>query len=103
MSVVTTPARVTALLLTLARPDPCRGQRDRELESGDTGDTRPRSLSPKITLLFAGQTLSGDTGDTFERQDLDELRAVDGAGWRKPRGSLGYEKSAYRAAACLSF
>jgi hypothetical protein len=26
-----------------------------------------------------------------ERQDLDELWAVDGAGWRKPRGSLGYE------------
>jgi hypothetical protein len=66
------------------------GQRIRE--SGDTGDTRPRLLPPKITLVFAGQTLcgdTGDTGDTFERQDLDELRAVDGAGWRKPRGSLG--------------
>lgn len=38
-----------------------RGQRIRE--SGDTGDTAPRPVSPQIRPVFPGQTLFGDTGD----------------------------------------
>jgi hypothetical protein len=34
-------------------------------ESGDTGDTCPRLLSPENHTVFAGQTMFGDTGDTF--------------------------------------
>jgi hypothetical protein len=45
--------------------EPLRGTEGQRMrESEDTGDTCTRSLSPKITLLFAGQTLSGDTGDS---------------------------------------
>jgi hypothetical protein len=38
------------------------GQRIRE--GGDSGDTCPRGLSPKITLVPAGQTPYGDSGDS---------------------------------------
>lgn len=44
------------------------GQRIRE--GGDTGDTCPRGLSPKITLVPAGQTPYVDSGDRGSFSDL---------------------------------
>jgi hypothetical protein len=53
-----------------------RGQTIRE--SGDTGDTCPRSLSPKIVPVSAGQPIFGDSGDSEDTfRPVEAVRLVD--------------------------
>ena len=60
---VTRWGEVRAPRVTVALRAGTREQRIRE--SGDTGDTGPRALSPVNLLISAGHRPSGDTGDTF--------------------------------------
>jgi hypothetical protein len=47
------------------QPHFATGHGDRELESGDAGDTCSRAVSPLHQYVFADHRPYGDTGDTF--------------------------------------
>jgi hypothetical protein len=64
----------------IARPGHVSGDGPRALlsQSGDTGDTCPRSLSPKIVPVSAGQPIFGDSGDSENTfRHIEAVRLVD--------------------------